>query len=173
MVVVTELVGGRELQVGDIYITPDNDKRICKIKQVSTSKPGKHGSAKNLVAANDILSDKRVEATFKDGDNKVIKIVNFDYQFRPIYEIDLAGVLVGYNEEGMGVQLAFSEFTYGKDALQADIDKYMKQGQSYVNDEGAQLCIKFSKMIDPPQLIYWGMEYIPIANLPSHGIHDY
>ena len=40
----------------------------CKVTQISTSKPGKHGSAKANVIAKDIFTDKQYEESFGTGD---------------------------------------------------------------------------------------------------------
>merc|ERR1712110_792750 len=40
----------------------------CKVTEVSTAKPGKHGSAKVILKGKDILSSKVYECTFHAGD---------------------------------------------------------------------------------------------------------
>lgn len=40
----------------------------CKVTQLTTAKPGKHGSAKAMVVAKDIFTDKQYEETFGTGD---------------------------------------------------------------------------------------------------------
>jgi translation initiation factor 5A len=40
----------------------------CKVTEVSTAKPGKHGSAKVILKGRDILTAKVYEATFHSGD---------------------------------------------------------------------------------------------------------
>ena len=40
----------------------------CKVTEVSTAKPGKHGSAKVIVKGRDILTAKTYECTFHSGD---------------------------------------------------------------------------------------------------------
>ena len=40
----------------------------CKVTDVSTAKPGKHGSAKVIIKAKDILTMKQYECTFHAGD---------------------------------------------------------------------------------------------------------
>ena len=40
----------------------------CKVTQFSTAKPGKHGSAKAMITAKDIFTDKQYEETFGTGD---------------------------------------------------------------------------------------------------------
>merc|ERR1740127_46538 len=40
----------------------------CKVVNLSTAKPGKHGSAKAMITAKDIFTDKQYEETFGTGD---------------------------------------------------------------------------------------------------------
>ena len=40
----------------------------CKVTNFSTAKPGKHGSAKAMIVAKDIFTDKQYEETFGTGD---------------------------------------------------------------------------------------------------------
>ena len=40
----------------------------CKVTNMSTAKPGKHGSAKAMIVAKDIFTDKQYEETFGTGD---------------------------------------------------------------------------------------------------------
>ena len=40
----------------------------CKVVNLSTAKPGKHGSAKAMIVAKDIFTDKQYEETFGTGD---------------------------------------------------------------------------------------------------------
>merc|ERR1719231_1617224 len=40
----------------------------CKVVNFSTAKPGKHGSAKAMIVAKDIFTDKQYEETFGTGD---------------------------------------------------------------------------------------------------------
>merc|ERR1712156_510496 len=40
----------------------------CKVTAFSTAKPGKHGSAKAMITAKDIFTDKQYDETFGTGD---------------------------------------------------------------------------------------------------------
>ena len=44
------------------------DEFPCKVTSMSTAKPGKHGSAKAMITAKDIFTDKQYEETFGTGD---------------------------------------------------------------------------------------------------------
>ena len=48
----------------------------CKVVSFSTAKPGKHGSAKAMITAKDIFTDKQYEETFGTGDMIPRPIVN-------------------------------------------------------------------------------------------------
>merc|ERR1711981_245452 len=47
----------------------------CKVTQMSTAKPGKHGSAKAMIVAKDIFTDKQYEETFGTSDNVPVPLV--------------------------------------------------------------------------------------------------
>ena len=40
----------------------------CKVTAFSTAKPGKHGSAKAMITAKDVFTDKQYDETFGSGD---------------------------------------------------------------------------------------------------------
>merc|ERR1719454_2484630 len=47
----------------------------CKVTNLSTAKPGKHGSAKAMIVAKDIFTDKQYEETFGTGDMIPVPVV--------------------------------------------------------------------------------------------------
>ena len=47
----------------------------CKVTAMSTAKPGKHGSAKAMIVAKDIFTEKQHEETFGTSDNCKVPIV--------------------------------------------------------------------------------------------------
>merc|ERR1740117_930000 len=51
---------GKVLMMKDVF--------PCKVTAFATAKPGKHGSAKAMVTAKDIFTDKQYEETFGTGD---------------------------------------------------------------------------------------------------------
>merc|ERR1719443_2735921 len=53
------------LKVGSLVMIKGNP---CKVTDVSTAKPGKHGSAKVILKGKDILTSKVYECTFHAGD---------------------------------------------------------------------------------------------------------
>ena len=60
-----EKVESQRLKNGSLVMIKGNP---CKVTEVSTAKPGKHGSAKVIIKAKDILSAKVYECTFHSGD---------------------------------------------------------------------------------------------------------
>merc|ERR1712070_723406 len=53
------------LKIGSLVMIKGNP---CKVTEVSTAKPGKHGSAKVILKGKDILTSKVYECTFHAGD---------------------------------------------------------------------------------------------------------
>merc|ERR1711990_1184579 len=58
-------VESNRLKNGSLVMIKGNP---CKVTEVSTAKPGKHGSAKVILKGRDILTAKVYEATFHSGD---------------------------------------------------------------------------------------------------------
>ena len=54
------MMPGKVLMMKDVF--------PCKVTAFATAKPGKHGSAKAMVTAKDIFTDKQYEETFGTGD---------------------------------------------------------------------------------------------------------
>ena len=61
----TEKVESQRLKNGSLVMMKGNP---CKVTEVSTAKPGKHGSAKAMITAKDIFTDKQYDETFGTGD---------------------------------------------------------------------------------------------------------
>jgi len=61
----TEKTDTSRLKVGSLVMIKGNP---CKVTDVSTAKPGKHGSAKVILKGRDILSAKTHECTYHAGD---------------------------------------------------------------------------------------------------------
>lgn len=61
----TEKVESQRLKNGSLVMMKGNP---CKVTEVSTAKPGKHGSAKVICKGKDILTGKQYECTFHSGD---------------------------------------------------------------------------------------------------------
>jgi len=77
----------------------------CKVTEVSTAKPGKHGSAKVILKGKDIFTDKTYECTYHSGDMVDAPIVTrTDYTLCNIDE-DYLHLLDGNGEMVEDVQL--------------------------------------------------------------------
>merc|ERR1719265_2265811 len=61
----TEKVESQRLKNGSLVMIKGFP---CKVTEVSTAKPGKHGSAKVIVKGKDILTGKTYECTYHAGD---------------------------------------------------------------------------------------------------------
>lgn len=61
----TEKVESQRLKSGSLVMMKGFP---CKVTEVSTAKPGKHGSAKVILKGKDILTGKQYECTYHSGD---------------------------------------------------------------------------------------------------------
>ena len=61
----TEKVESQRLKNGSLVMMKGCP---CKVTEVSTAKPGKHGSAKVILKGKDILTGKQYECTYHSGD---------------------------------------------------------------------------------------------------------
>ena len=62
----TELAEAGRMKPGSLIIM--KEQWPCKVTAFSTAKPGKHGSAKAMITAKDIFTDKQYDETFGTGD---------------------------------------------------------------------------------------------------------
>ena len=62
----TRLAEAGRMKPGSLIIM--KELHPCKVTAFSTAKPGKHGSAKAMITAKDIFTDKQYEETFGTGD---------------------------------------------------------------------------------------------------------
>jgi translation initiation factor 5A len=62
----TELKEAGRMKPGSLIMMKETFP--CKVTAFSTAKPGKHGSAKAMITAKDIFTDKQYEETFGTGD---------------------------------------------------------------------------------------------------------
>ena len=62
----TELADAGRMKPGSLIIM--KELWPCKVTAFSTAKPGKHGSAKAMITAKDIFTDKQYDETFGTGD---------------------------------------------------------------------------------------------------------
>jgi len=62
----TELAEAGRMKPGSLIMM--KSEFPCKVTAFSTAKPGKHGSAKAMITAKDIFTDKQYDETFGTGD---------------------------------------------------------------------------------------------------------
>ena len=138
----TSLAHRHELKVGSIFIFSEDERySYYKITDLIDSKPGKHGSAKSLISAKNIINGKNLAFTFKDVDEKKLSVVDFNYQYLLVESIE--GVQVENYDRDSGIQL----------------EEALRNVQGLTNDCG-HLHIKFSQAYEEdPTLIFWGLEY--------------
>ena len=70
----TELAEAGRMKPGSLIIMKETFP--CKVTAFSTAKPGKHGSAKAMITAKDVFTDKQYEETFGTGDMIPRPIIN-------------------------------------------------------------------------------------------------
>lgn len=70
----TELADSGRMKPGSLIIM--KEQFPCKVTLFSTAKPGKHGSAKAMITAKDIFTDKQYDESFHTGDMIPRPIVN-------------------------------------------------------------------------------------------------
>lgn len=70
----TELADAGRMKPGSLIIM--KEQFPCRVTAFSTAKPGKHGSAKAMITAKDIFTDKQYDETFGTGDMIPRPIVN-------------------------------------------------------------------------------------------------
>ena len=101
----------------------------CKVTEVTTAKPGKHGSAKVIMKGKDILSNKIYECTYHAGDMVDAPIVKrVEYQLLNIDDETLE-LLDDKGEVKSDVNLPEEEHL--KD-VKANILKYFEEGKREV-----------------------------------------
>ena len=64
-----------ELHVGHNMVVKD---KPCKITDIVTAKPGKHGSAKAIVTAKDIFTEKKYTNTFSSSEKVQVPIIRIN-----------------------------------------------------------------------------------------------
>ncbi|MFH7242584.1 MAG: hypothetical protein ACHWZW_07005 [Spirulina sp.] len=170
MAIKTELVNGRDLKVGSIFI-PQGSLSFYKITDISVSKPGKHGSSKNVVSAKDIVSGKHFYGTFKDTDEKLIQVLDLDCRYKVIYSFIDGGINTNL---GTGENIYVQDFIPEcQERLTEKLDEFIETGKGLI-DGGAPLVIKYSDMGHPFNvLVFWELLYVPEAELPKYGIDDF
>jgi|Transcript_44680 translation initiation factor 5A len=92
----TELAEAGRMKPGSLIMMKETFP--CKVTAFSTAKPGKHGSAKAMITAKDIFTDKQYDETFGTGDMIPRPLVSKAEMTVIAYEDD--GVLQIMTQEG-------------------------------------------------------------------------
>jgi len=169
MAIIKEMIDTKSLKEGDIYLPHGTKNVFFKITEVTTSKVGKHGSAKNIAKAKNIIDGKSREETFKDSDEKVYKIVNFDYKYKPIYIIEGSEMIT--DMETMS-SIFFQDFKESANVVEEALKKVKKENPDAVNNSnGDCLVIKYSEVGDEQNtLLFWEFLYVAPVNFSKFGI---
>ncbi|KAI5149889.1 hypothetical protein ENBRE01_1181 [Enteropsectra breve] len=167
MAIRTSLVNGRELKTGDTYMVPGEAASFAKIVSISVSKPGKHGAAKNIITAKNIVNNKTISCTFKDTDERLHQVDDFDYIHKVVYSLNETEIITN--------QVVEESLHVGKFADQERFKEAIKAvGEKYTDSNGNVLCIKYTDMGDEKgTLVFWEFVYIGVDDLPRNGIADY
>ncbi|KAI4292449.1 hypothetical protein PAPHI01_1723 [Pancytospora philotis] len=169
----TNFISGRELKIGNVYI-PDGETAVfAKVTDMSVSKPGKHGSAKTILSARNIINGKSIACTFKDSDNKIHCVVDFCYNHRVVYNATDSEMCVNLET---GETIAYTYFINNDDnaVKKAIAAEKVKLNENWVNEKGQVLLIKYSEIDETKtKLIFWECVYSAPEDLSRYGITDY
>lgn len=168
----TDLVNGRDLKIGSVYIPNGESSTFCKITDVTTSKPGKHGSAKNIITARNIINGKNINTTFKDTDEKIMQVLDFNYIHKIVYSISDTEVCVNLET---GECIYTTDFGLEAGRVKAALEEEKKKlGADLVDDKGQPLLIKYSELDESGKaLVFWELLYSPVKDLQRYGITSY
>lgn len=167
----TDVINGRELKVGSVFIPAEDPNSFYKVADVTTAKPGKHGSAKSIVTAKNIKNGKSYLNTFLDCSERVTLIQDFGYKFDVVYEKVGSEIIVDL-EENRSIYIQ-SFIPDDREIVEEEFKKLMVNGKlELLNSEGSQLCIKYSEH-NNDTLVFWELLYIKPADFQRHGILKY
>lgn len=96
----TELAEAGRMKPGSLIMM--KEEFPCKVTAFSTAKPGKHGSAKAMITAKDIFTDKQYDETFGTGD-MIPRPVISKTEYNCI-DVDEDGALSLMDDEGNLIQ---------------------------------------------------------------------
>lgn len=170
----TDFINGRELKVGSIFIPAGETTSFYKVTDINISKPGKHGSAKSMITAKNIVNGRTFTNTYLDSSDKVCAILDFGYIYRVVYEKHGSELLVNL-ESGECLYLQ-SFVKEDLPRIEGEFTKYVEKGEGLVNGEGSPLVVKYSEIQDSNNnitLMFWELLYVKPDDLPRYGINDY
>lgn len=92
-----------DLKVGDIILIESGKNEYVKIGNITTAKPGKHGSTKFLVKGTNILTKKKHEVSFTSGTKvTAVKLKRTEYALNDIDHGDVH--VTGQGSENAGFE---------------------------------------------------------------------
>lgn len=165
------IINGRELKVGHSFIPADDKESIYKVVDVTTAKPGKHGSAKSIVSAKNIKTGKSYTNTFLDSSDRITLIQDFGYIHQVVYDWNGSEIIIDMEENR---ELSPKKFVGNDgDIIIEEFKKLAGNGKlEFINSESAQLCIKYSEL-EADKYIFWELLYIKPADFQRYGILKY
>lgn len=153
MPIKTDLVSGKELKLGSVFIPNGETAMFYKITSMTVSKPGKHGSAKTVFTAKEEATGKLLTGTFKETDERILQVIDFDFRYAAIDAVtDTAITLNSANP----LTLSFDAFEHDSQyrLKKALADKALQEGD-------AVLSIKYTELEDSndQHLFFWDLFY--------------
>lgn len=170
----TDFVNGRDLKVGSVFIPAGETASFYKVTDINISKPGKHGSAKSMITAKNIVNGRTYTNTYLDSSDKVCLILDFGYIYKVIYDKKDTELLINLET---GDCLYYQSFVKDdQQRIEDEFAKFVDNGEGLVNSEGSPLVVKYSELVDSNNnvtLMFWELLYIKPEDLPRYGINDY
>jgi hypothetical protein len=153
MPIKTDLVYGKELKVGSVFIPNGETAMFYKITSTTVSKPGKHGSAKTVFTAKEEATGKLLTGTFKETDERILQVLDFDFRYAAINAITDTALTIG-SENPSEILLAAFELDSQYRLKKALADKALQDGD-------AVLSIKYTELEDSKDqnLFFWDLFY--------------
>ncbi len=170
----TDYVNGRELKVGSVFIPAGETSSFYKVASIDISKPGKHGSAKSLITAKNIVNGRTFSNTYLDSSDKVCQILDFGYMYKVIYDKKGTELLINLESGECMYYQSFVKEDLGR--IEEEFKKFVENGEGLVNSEGSPLLIKYSEFVDSNNnttMIFWELLYVKPEDLQRYGITDY
>lgn len=177
----TSFISGKSLKEGAMFVLDAEPDMLYKLEKVYASKPGKHGSAKHVIEAKELLTGKKLSTTFGADAGGVRVVEGIDYVHKIVYGLQPGAVIVDLAETDESV-LKADDFIYGRKKLKSVIETKLSSvahvntyDQNFVDADGSPLCIKFTECMegDQKKFVFWDMFYCPVSKLDSIGIYDY
>lgn len=167
-------VGRKDLKIGTIYIPEGETHVFAKISDISISKPGKHGPAKTITCARNIINGKSINnVTFKDSDSNIQVVADFCYMYKVVYSTTESEMCINLET---GETIPYMYFVNNDDsAVKKAVEaEKAKLNENLLNEKGEPLIIKYSELDETKsKLIFWECIYSPISDLSRYGITDY